>query len=143
MARRIARAEQAVPRHQRWMLGLEAALLLFWLALPAALTLLNAQQVWQDAAWAVTPALLLLNVLAGLLVGAQFPLANRLYKRAQPDAAAAAGRLYAADLTGAFLAALLISAVLLPVLGIVQTCLLVALLKAGSLALLAVSGAKP
>jgi predicted membrane-bound spermidine synthase len=43
-----------------------------------------------------------------------------------------AGSLYAADLVGAMLGAVAVAAVLLPALGLVQTALLVALLKAGS-----------
>ncbi len=49
----------------------------------------------------------------------------------------AAGILYASDLLGAFLGALLVSAMLLPALGVLETCLLVAVLKLGSLVLVA------
>jgi len=85
----------------------------------------------------VTPVLLLLNVVAGLLVGAQFPLAGRMLRRRRPEPGERAGMLYAVDLLGAFAASLLVSVALLPALGIVQTCLLVAGLKAGSLVLVA------
>jgi len=124
----------------RWLLGLEAALLIFWLALPAALTLLYGKPGEGVISAAVGPALLLLNALAGFLVGAQFPLANRMYRRVRPEVSGTAGALYAADLVGAFVAALLVSVALLPALGIVQTCLLVAVLKAGSFALVLAMG---
>ena len=120
---------------KRWLLGLEAALLIFWLALPAALTLLYGRPGGDVISAAVGPALLLFNASAGFLVGAQFPLANRMYRQVRPDVSGTAGTLYAADLVGAFVAALLVSVALLPALGIVQTCLLVAVLKAGSFAL--------
>ena len=82
--------------------------------------------------WIVGAGLLGLNALAGWLVGSQFPLAMALYQQ-RSETESAAGVLYGADLFGAMGAALLVSAVFLPALGIVQSCLLLALLKAGSL----------
>jgi len=137
----MARGRRGSPDRNGWaeerrrLLGLEGALLAFWLALPAALTLLYGGMGGQHASAVVGPTLLLLNALAGFLVGAQFPLANEMYLRVHPELSGTAGALYAADLVGAFAAALLVSVALLPALGIVQTCLLVAALKAGSLAL--------
>jgi len=127
-------------KERQWLLGLEGALLLFWLALPAALTLLYTKMGGPQVSVLVGPALLLLNAMAGFLVGAQFPLANKMYLRVHPELSGTAGALYAADLVGAFAAALLVSVALLPALGIVQTCLLVAVLKAGSLALVLAMG---
>jgi spermidine synthase len=126
---------QAWLQDRRRLAGSEAALLAFWLVLPASLTLLYGETRKLPTLAAVGPALFLLNALAGFLVGAQFPLANRMYRDVQPGWRGAAGVLYALDLLGAFAAALLVSVALLPALGIVQTCLLVAMLKAGSLAL--------
>jgi spermidine synthase len=122
---------------KRWLLGLEAALLSFWLALTVLLPLLH-RGVREAATLAavVGPTLLLLNGLAGFLVGAQFPVANRVVRRQRIGRSDSAALLYALDLLGAFAAALLVSVALLPALGIVQTCLLVAGLKACSLALL-------
>jgi spermidine synthase len=84
-------------------------------------------------------ALLLLNAGAGALVGLEFPLANALYVAPGARVGHAAGTLYAADLMGACLGAVVISVALLPALGILETCLLMVVLKAGSLALV-VSG---
>ena len=122
-------------RQRRWLLGLEAALLCFWLVLPIILTLLCERMGAGLVSVTAGPILFMLNALAGFLGGAQFSLANRMYLDVQPESSGTAGALYAADLAGAFAAASLISVVLLPALGIVQTCLLVAILKAGSLAL--------
>ena len=139
MARREgrgARSEgQEAREERRLLLGLEGALVVFWLALPVVLTLLYGGAGRGLPPAAVGPVLLLLNALAGFLVGAQFPLANRMYRRLRPDPSGTAGALYAADLVGAFAAALLVSVALLPALGIVQTCVLVAGLKLGSLGL--------
>jgi spermidine synthase len=117
---------------KRKMLSLEGGLLAYWLVLPLALTLLHRVAQLGRGFSAVGPALMALNALAGFLVGAQFPLGNRLYRHFHPHVVGTAGALYAADLIGACAAAILVSVVLLPALGIVQACLLVAALKAGS-----------
>jgi spermidine synthase len=122
---------------KRAMLALEGALVLFWVLLPLGLTVLYSRAASPLAFRAIQPLLFLLNALAGLLVGAQFPLANRTWQRGRGDEKGTAGVLYAADLVGAFVGAILVSVVFLPVLGIVGTCLLAAMLKVGSLVLVA------
>jgi spermidine synthase len=114
------------------LLRLEAAMLVFWLVLPLVLTGLQRVAETGYAAAEVTVALVTLNALVGSLVGAQFTTANRMSLHAHPDAVATAGSLYAADLVGAFSAAMSLSAMLLPALGMVQICVLVAGVKAGS-----------
>jgi len=142
MARKGCRPEGGLGlrRDTRWLLGLEVAMVAFWLALPLALTVLHRGMGRRAVSAAVGPALLALNALAGCLVGAQFPVANSIYLRRDPELSGTAGALYAADLLGGCAAALLVSVTLLPALGIVQTCLLVAVLKAGSLLLVAARG---
>jgi predicted membrane-bound spermidine synthase len=73
-------------------------------------------------------------------VGAQVPLANRLWLAHSGSQPGREGVLYASDLVGAFLASILVSVFLIPVLGIPATCLLAALLKTGSLLLVATAG---
>ena len=69
---------------------------------------------------------LLLTFCLAALVGGQFPLAGA----AEPgEPAATAARLYAADLVGASLGALLVSTLLLPLLGVTAVCLLTAALN--------------
>jgi spermidine synthase len=78
---------------------------------------------------------------AGVLTGAVFPLAAALYRspaQGAGDTGRVAGLLYGADLIGGCVGALLASAVLVPVLGVVQTCLAVTLI-AGVGTLLALS----
>lgn len=79
--------------------------------------------------------LLATNAVAGALVGLEFPLAHRILTGTGGNPSRAAGLLYAYDLAGATVGAVAVSTVLLPVLGLVETALLVALLKAGSLLL--------
>lgn len=125
------------------LVSLEVGMVVFWLMLPVVLTTLHGQMTRGASSAVVGPALLLLNALAGCLVGAQFPVANRMYAAARGEASGRAGLLYAADLVGGCAAALFISAALLPALGVVQTCLLVAVLKGGSLLLVMTVGREP
>jgi spermidine synthase len=134
MTRRLARI-----KHERSVLWkLELALVLYWALLPLAMQGLSVPVTHPLASTVLQPALFLLNVLAGFLVGAQFPLANRMWLREREAVGGAAGLLYACDLTGAFLGAVAVSVVLIPVLGILETCLLAAALKLSTLALVIV-----
>ncbi len=75
----------------------------------------------------------LLALLAGALTGMAFPLAVALIRR---NVARAVGMLYGADLVGGCLGALLAAVLFIPLLGIPQTCAIVALVGlAGLLAL--------
>ncbi|MGQ9456792.1 MAG: hypothetical protein ACUVS5_00725 [Anaerolineae bacterium] len=127
MARWLGRGHLRVGRA---FLLVEVALVGFWALLPAAFWALARpfQPQWVES---FLPAFLYgLNALAGLLVGLQFPAASGLLGASSR----VAGALYAADLVGAFLGALLTAAVLVPAAGVLGTCGLVALLKMGSLA---------
>jgi len=77
-----------------------------------------------------------LPIIAGFIGGFQFPLANKLYLESREGLVRAAGLTYGLDLFGSCLGALLVSIFLLPILGILRVCLLVALLNLVSLVLL-------
>ena len=78
---------------------------------------------------------LLVALLAGALGGMAFPLSLALL-RMRGEAGYAAGLLYGADLVGGCLGSLFGAALLIPVFGIPQTCVVVALVSlAGFLAL--------
>ena len=81
----------------------------------------------------IKAAIALLTLILAVLVGMQFPLANRLEF---DGTVAGASRLYTADFVGAFLGALLASALLIPLIGVTGVCLLTAALNiaAGALA---------
>jgi predicted membrane-bound spermidine synthase len=83
----------------------------------------------------------LLAGIAGVLTGAVFPLAAAL-SGSGDQGGRVASLLYGADLMGGCVGALVTSAVLVPVLGVVQTCLVVALVG-GAGALLSLSIPKP
>lgn len=135
MTRRVERIEKG----KRLLLRLEGAIVACWLLFPVVLALLYAQTGRPGVSAAVGPILLILNALAGFLVGMEFPLASKMYLRVSVGEAAGetAGILYASDLLGAFLGSLLVSVMLLPALGVLETCLLVVVLKLGSFLLVA------
>ena len=91
---------------------------------------------WEPPAWIFPLSLLG----AGTLTGLVFPVAVACLtttEKAEPDQAGlAAGILYGADLTGAWLGAILSSVWWLPILGIPHTCLVVALFGLGGLVVL-------
>jgi spermidine synthase len=72
---------------------------------------------------------LVISFIGGYLVGSQFPLANKLYLGDDTSITKTAGTLYSADLLGGWLGGVLGAVVLLPVLGLVGTCITVGLLK--------------
>jgi spermidine synthase len=121
-------------------LRLEVALVLFWVLLPAVLFGLYGRASHSLVFTSAQAILFLLNALAGFLIGAQFPLANRLWPMEGDSRREREGVLYASDLVGAFLASILVSVFLIPVLGILATCLLAAILKLCSLLLFAAVG---
>jgi len=77
-----------------------------------------------------------LPIIAGFIGGFQFPLANKLYLQSRKGLVRAAGLTYGLDLFGSCLGALLVSILLLPILGILAVCLLVAVLNLVSLVIL-------
>jgi spermidine synthase len=133
MNRRFAGSQ----RDRSTFLRLEVALVLFWILLPLILSSLYTRITDPALFKSVQVVLFLLNALAGFLVGAQFPLANRLWLRGRETRQGREGMLYASDLVGAFLGSILVSVLLVPVLGILETCLLAAILKLCSLLLFA------
>ena len=86
----------------------------------------------------LAPVFYALLAMTGFLVGAEFPIGAKLYGGTK-SYSTTGGVLYAIDLAGSYLAALVVSVALVPIIGIVKTCVLLALLKAISLANLLIS----
>jgi len=131
MTRRLA----GIRRERSTLLRLEVAIVLYWALLPIALSTLCSRITHPLVFTSIQGILLFLNALAGFLVGSQFPLANRMWLKGREALGGTAGVLYACDLVGAFLGSIVVSVVLISVLGILETCLLAAILKLGSLLL--------
>ena len=130
MTRRLGRIQGG----GQLFLWLEAGLVVYWLLTAAVLSVLFSRSA-AGLSFSPTLAILLaLNALGGFLVGAQFPIANKLVLAKRPEPRGFIGLIYASDLVGAFLGAVVVGVLLIPALGILQTCLLLAVLKIGSAA---------
>ncbi len=79
---------------------------------------------------------LLISFVSGFLIGAQFPLANKLYVSRTLNLSKSAGHLYSLDLLGGWLGGLIGSLVLFPILGIHEGFIVVVLLKLWSIFIL-------
>ena len=77
-----------------------------------------------------------LPVIAGFIGGFQFPLATKIYLKHKKRVGRVAGLAYGVDLAGACAGAFLVSAFLVPILGIPHTCFAIVLLSAVALVLL-------
>jgi spermidine synthase len=76
-----------------------------------------------------------MSFLSGMTIGLQFPLANKIYLTSyagKGKLGETAGLLYGADLLGGFFGGLSGGILLLPIMGLKETCLIMAMLKASS-----------
>jgi spermidine synthase len=80
-----------------------------------------------------------LPVIAGFIGGFQFPLATKIYLKHQTRVGRVAGLAYGMDLRGSCAGAFVVSAFLVPIIGIPNTCFAVVLLSAVAFVLLAFS----
>ncbi len=105
------------------LLVLALALAAFAALLPLVLKLLSGATLLGGSAITIQVAIGFLTFTLAALVGAEFPVANRLDGS---SAGPAASRVYTADFLGASVGALLASAWLIPLLGVTKMCWLVA-----------------
>jgi spermidine synthase len=84
---------------------------------------------------------LFMSFLSGAGIGLQFPLATKIYlgvpSKAEP-LGHTAGLVYGADLSGGFVGGLLGGIILLPILGLKESCFMMAMIKMSSLILLSI-----
>jgi len=90
--------------------------------------------------WATTTVVFpTLALLAGALGGYQFPIASRIFFRSSARGSGSPGILYAFDLLGSCLGALILSAYLLPVFGFLRTALLMGVMNLAPAGLAAIT----
>jgi len=85
---------------------------------------------------------LTMSFLCGALVGLQFPLATKIYLRfssREGTLGQTAGLLYGADLFGGFFGGLFGGVLFLPVLGLMESCFMMAIIKVSSFTLFLLS----
>ncbi len=115
---------------------IELAIVLFSGILPLIFLLFHPYLDYPIIFFLLQIVFLVLSCLSGLLVGAQFPLANKIYSASSPNLSRTAGLLYGADLLGGWLSGIFGGVVLLPVLGLIGSCMVVVMLKLSSLILI-------
>lgn len=76
-----------------------------------------------------------LSIMAGFLVSVEFPLANLIYVERAGEVTKVAALIYAFDLLGGFIAGLMSGLWLLPLLGLKQSCQMLTIMKALTIAL--------
>ncbi|HUL23399.1 MAG TPA: fused MFS/spermidine synthase [Thermodesulfobacteriota bacterium] len=118
--------------------GIEMAIILFSFLFPFVFSLLSPYLEKTDAPRLVYPLFLIMSFFSGACIGFQFPLASKIYfalPGKEGTLGQTAGLLYGADLLGGFLGGFWGGVLLLPVLGLKESCFMMGLIKISSLAL--------
>jgi len=128
----LKKAETATPA----IIKLELVIIVFafllpWIFLKAGPLLIYP---WFDVSLRII--FLILSFISGMLVGSEFPLANKQYLEVSPNLSGTAGLLYSSDLLGGWLGGILGGVILLPVLGLIETSLVIIMFKVISFTLL-------
>jgi len=122
-----------------WLIKIELAIILFAGMLPVVFLLFHPYLAKPVVFALLEVVFLVLSFLSGALIGAEFPLANKIYLKGSPHLSRTAGLLYGSDLFGGWVGGIVAGVVLLPILGLVRTCLVVVVLKVVSLGLIIIS----
>jgi spermidine synthase len=121
------------------LLLVQATLGLFCLTLAPVVTYLHGRPEASLHHLLHRETLSVMSVAAGFLGGAHFPLANRLLLADRERVGRTAGSLYAFDLLGSTLGSLLVGFLLIPVVGVIQSLIVLTLLN-GTVVLILASG---
>ena len=74
-------------------------------------------------------AFVIMPVIGGFISGFQFPLANKIWLKDSKDVGKTTGLLYGVDLLGSCAGGLITGIILIPILGILQTCVLLSVIN--------------
>jgi spermidine synthase len=124
-----------IKKHSHLFLKTEAGVLFFSLLLPFVLILPSAYLHKPFVYILFYATFLVLSFVCGVLVGLQFPLATKIFLGTFSNGGSigqTAGLLYGADLFGGFFGGLLGGVFLLPILGLKESCFMMAVIKASS-----------
>ena len=103
-----------------------------WMALyplilaPALIIIAKINQLSPVSGNILQAAFVILPIVAGFIGGIQFPLANKVWLKDSKDIGKTTGLLYGIDLLGSCFGGLVTGMLLIPLLGIIQTCILLA-----------------
>ena len=127
---------ERIKNGQKLFIQIEMAIICFSMGLPFLFFAVNVHWGSQSAIFFFKILFLAISFICGLLTGSQFPLANKLCFRNSANLSKTAALLYAADLLGGWFGGIVGAVALLPVLGLVGTCITVGLFKLISLILI-------
>ncbi len=122
----------------RAFIAIDLVIIMYALVLPLLFLMLQPYMDRPAMFSAMRAVILLLSFVSGLLISAQFPLANHIYLRSNNNLSRTVGLLYGSDLVGGWIGGILGGVALLPVLGLFGTCAAAVLLKACSFVMLTV-----
>jgi len=125
----IEKVQERIKNCIKIFTGIDLAIIGFSIVCPFIVFSANAYLGSPDTFFLIRLLFLLISFISGLLIGSQFPLANKLYQGDSTGLTQTAGLLYASDLLGGWLGGIIGAVVLLPVLGLTGTCITVGLLK--------------
>jgi spermidine synthase len=110
-------------------IGFQLILACFCLALAFLVVYFHGRPALRHESFLYRETFSFMSLAAGFIGGTHFPLANRLILQERTQVGRTAGLIYAVDLLGSFLGCLLVGLVLLPVVGILQTLMILALVN--------------
>jgi spermidine synthase len=113
----------------RFFIKTDIAIICFSLGLPFIFLMLDPYLDNPDLFFFLKILFLIISFVCGLLIGAQFPLANKVYLKDDTSLSKTAGILYSSDLLGGWIGGVVGGVILLPVLGLLGSCVAVFLLK--------------
>ncbi|MCS7231824.1 MAG: spermine synthase, partial [Elusimicrobiota bacterium] len=114
---------------QRLFIVIEFLVLLFCILLPVIIVILKPYfELPKMYEW-LKYVFILLSLKSGLLVGSEFPVANSLQIRITGGLSKTVGLLYSSDLIGGWFGGVFAGLMFLPVIGIVETCIVASIVK--------------
>lgn len=134
----ITQCLDRIRRDSHLFLEVEIFIILFSFLFPFVFSIPSQYLERPPLSFLVYAGFLVMSFLSGASIGLQYPLATKIYLgvASKEDALGrTAGLLYGADLLGGFLGGLFGGILLLPVLGLKQSCLMMAIIKTSSLVL--------
>jgi len=135
----ITRCLPSVKNPARMFLSLDAAVLMKCAILPIILIALHVHTFRLIPVDVAKGVFVLMSFVCGVLVGAQYPLACHIVKARGKDSGGTAGLLYGLDLFGGWAGGVIGGLFLLPILGIVNSSLILAGIKLCSVGILVLS----
>ncbi len=134
----IMSALKRIKNDLKFFIGIDLAVICFALGLPFIFLMLRPYLDTPGIFPLLQALFLILSFISGFLVGGQFPLANKIYLnlKGKSNFSGTAGLIYSADLLGGGLGGIVAGVILLPLLGLLGTCLVIVLLKLASLVIM-------